>query len=157
MSSYQADWLVGDEGEWNEDDDEEGENGGEEGEGEANEMQEISGEGAPAITEEEEVVGVDEDDMDDGMSFGGSMLESVLGGPPTKSFSANRTKQQLADDDLEFPDEMDTPDDVAARVRFARYRALLSFRSSPWHPKENLPIDYSRIFQFENFSGAQRR
>jgi pre-rRNA-processing protein TSR1 len=67
------------------------------------------------------------------------------------------TKAERAEHDEQFPDEMDTPSDVAARVRFARYRALLSFRASPWHPKENLPIDYSRIFQFENFAGTQRR
>ena len=59
--------------------------------------------------------------------------------------------------DAEFPDEMDTPQDVSARHRFARYRALQSFRASPWHPKENLPQDYARIFQFENFAGAQKR
>eukprot|EP01038_Epipyxis_sp_PR26KG_P006017 gene6017-8287_t len=61
-----------------------------------------------------------------------------------------------AEDDLEFPDEVDTPTDVSARVRFARYRALQSFRTSPWHSKENLPPDYARIFQFENFSGTQK-
>ena len=64
--------------------------------------------------------------------------------------------RQLADE-VEFPDEIDTPQDVAARVRFARYRALQSFRSSPWHPKENLPPMYSRIFQLEDFLGMQKR
>lgn len=62
-----------------------------------------------------------------------------------------------ADNDKAFPDEMDTPDDVSARVRFSRYRSLQSFRSSPWHPKENLPIDYAKIYQFEDFNGTQRR
>jgi len=46
--------------------------------------------------------------------------------------------------------------DMAARKRFARFRALQSFRSSPWHPKENLPFEYSRIFQFANFSLTQK-
>ena len=66
-------------------------------------------------------------------------------------------KQQLAMDQQIYPDELDTPDDVSARTRFARYRALQSFRASHWHPKENLPGDYCGLFQFENFAGTQKR
>lgn len=39
----------------------------------------------------------------------------------------------------------------------SRYRGLQSFHSSPWDPKENLPIEYARIFQFENFRRTQKR
>ncbi|XP_077397944.1 pre-rRNA-processing protein TSR1 homolog [Festucalex cinctus] len=56
-----------------------------------------------------------------------------------------------------FPDEVDTPLDVAARIRFQRYRGLKSFRSSPWDPMENLPHNYSRIFQFQSFERTRRR
>ncbi len=61
------------------------------------------------------------------------------------------------DDEEERGDFVDTPFDMSARSRFARYRALQSFRSSVWHPKENLPSQYSKIFQFEDIKGMQKR
>ncbi|CAE6385373.1 unnamed protein product [Rhizoctonia solani] len=67
-----------------------------------------------------------------------------------------RTREREDADDLAFPDEIDTPQDTPARTRFARFRGLRSFRTSPWDPYENLPKDYARTFQFEDYARTER-
>ncbi|KAL7117675.1 hypothetical protein ACP275_03G087600 [Erythranthe tilingii] len=67
-----------------------------------------------------------------------------------------KIKEEHAEDD-EYPDEVDTPIDVPARKRFAKYRGVKSFRTSVWDPKESLPPEYARIFAFDNFLSTQKR
>ena len=132
MSSYQADWYVDEDGVF----DAEGAQVDEAG-----------------IGQEEERAEIPDQEGDDDMDMAGSMDAPVNG----DIISEKQRLRAMADEDAQFPDEMDTPVDKAARDRFARFRALQSFRSSLWHPKENLPHDYSRIFQFENFANVQKR
>ena len=67
------------------------------------------------------------------------------------------SKRQLEQEDIDYPDQVETPDDIPARVRFQRYRGLKSFRQSPWDPKEELPRDYAKIFQFRSMIRTQNR
>ncbi|KAF4323755.1 hypothetical protein JM18_000758 [Phytophthora kernoviae] len=62
------------------------------------------------------------------------------------------TNEELAEAEQEAKKQLDTP----ARVRFARYRGMKSLRTSEWDPKESLPSDYARLFQFDDFAMVQR-
>lgn len=46
--------------------------------------------------------------------------------------------------------------DQPARYRFIKYRGLQSFRSSPWDPKENLPVEYASLVEVENYGALQK-
>lgn len=67
-----------------------------------------------------------------------------------------RAREREVETDLAFPDELDTPKDISAQERFQRYRGMRSFRTSPWDPYENLPKDYAKIFQFEDYRRTER-
>ena len=145
MSSYQADWYVDEKGNF---------------EPEYEEVEQEAAEGKMTLENDDahDMKGSDDDDDDDddNMTMDGSILNMANFPGASSTSQPKKSKLKLAQEDDEFPDEIDTPEDVAARVRFARFRNLQSFRTSPWHPKENLPSEYSRIYQFENFNLAQR-
>ena len=71
-----------------------------------------------------------------------------------RSLLAQRKKDR--EDDMRFPDEVDHEEETSARDRFARYRALKSFRKSHWDPKENLPESYGAVYHFASFKATQR-
>ena len=84
---------------------------------------------------------IDEEEEEEGEGGGGGAARKA------------QLKAQVAaaaEEDAEYPDEVDTPDGVSARVRFQRYRSLKSFRSSPWDPRDGLPREYGRVWAFEN-------
>ena len=154
-SDYQAAWIV--------DDDADGEETG--GGDESSDSEESEGDDDDMDVPEAEDV---EDEEEGSLSSGEEteMASVTVAENEDEKYDANmdegeeeemRQKYRDAREDELFPDEVDTPLETAARVRFARYRGLRSFHFSSWDPKENLPTDYSRIFQFQNFNRSKRR
>ncbi|ETI20222.1 hypothetical protein G647_08256 [Cladophialophora carrionii CBS 160.54] len=69
-----------------------------------------------------------------------------------EEFRATRKKQ--AEEDLEFPDEIELPPDVLARERLAKYRGLKSLRTSEWNHAEDIPHqpqEYTRLLQVPEY------
>ncbi|NXG52133.1 TSR1 protein, partial [Psilopogon haemacephalus] len=147
-SKYQAAWIVDDEEDTEKDDhddDEEDDNFDDDMMEEAVSQEgESSEEEGEAAEEDCETMTIPESLRDDQYDEKVKEDEEML----------ERYKQERMDE--MFPDEVDTPRDVPARVRFQKYRGLKSFRTSPWDPKENLPRDYARIFQFQDFSRTRK-
>lgn len=118
----------------------------------------------------------DEEQMaDEGSEDGASVAPSGMAGtedhwdvssnmtmevPTSEVIAAEKRRREVllqrSEEELEFPDEVDTPLEVPARERFQRYRGLKSFRTSSWDPYEDLPVEYSRIWEFEAFGSTAR-
>ncbi|KAG5639466.1 hypothetical protein H0H81_001588 [Sphagnurus paluster] len=139
MSAYQASWIIDE----SEDD---------EGEDEPKDGSEVH---MDDIEEEEEMqdMPIDDDMESDRRDV---HFEDLDNEEEEKQLNSWRNREREEENDLTFPDEIDTPKEIAARVRFQRFRGMRSFRTSPWDPFENLPRDYARIFQFEDFKRTER-
>jgi len=100
-----------------------------------------------AVPEDEEATA--EDDADD----------AALGyqNDQDAGMEAVAQKQKLERDEQTHPDEVEYPMHTECRTRFARYRGLKSFKDSAWDSRENLPLEYGQIFQFQNFEASKNR
>ncbi|KAL3102322.1 hypothetical protein niasHS_003731 [Heterodera schachtii] len=140
-SEYQANWLIDDSDGTDENDEDESEEAEEE-EKEDEEMGES--EDGKADDQQSILSAGEESEMDAGND----------GDDGTDEAARERFRQQR--ENLQWPDEVETPRDISARERFQRYRGLKSFRTSPWDPKENLPHDYARIYKFVDFKRTRK-
>lgn len=69
-----------------------------------------------------------------------------------EEFRASRKTE--AEEDLEFPDEIELHPDVLARERLAKYRGLKSLRTSEWNHAEDAPhepFEYKRLLQVADY------
>ena len=65
---------------------------------------------------------------------------------------AKTSLQYRKPDEMEVPDEVDTPVGVSCREVFSKYRGLSSMKPGSMDPSVNLPREYSSIYSFENMA-----
>ncbi|CAO3657801.1 unnamed protein product [Umbelopsis vinacea] len=150
-SSYQAAWIVDDDDDEYSDVDEDEDD---------NEMMDDDEEDVEAAGVDAGFPSFDDDDEYENIDMNGKDKvdeDEFDAAEEDRQLQEYLARQKELKSHLDFPDEIDTPLDTPARTRFARYRGLQSFRTSPWDPYENLPIDYSRIFQYENYNRTKNR
>ncbi|KAI2625496.1 hypothetical protein GGS21DRAFT_304821 [Xylaria nigripes] len=69
-------------------------------------------------------------------------------------------KRDEAEEDKEFPDEIELHPHVLARERLAKYRGLKSLRTSPWNKEEDQPYEpeeWSRLLQISDYKSSRNR
>ncbi|XP_017397124.1 pre-rRNA-processing protein TSR1 homolog isoform X2 [Cebus imitator] len=140
-SSYQAEWIL---------------DSGSQSDGEGDEYDDMEHEDFMEEESQDESSEEEEEEYET-MTIGESVHDDLYDKKVDEEAEA-KMLEKYKQERLEemFPDEVDTPRDVAARIRFQKYRGLKSFRTSPWDPKENLPQEYARIFQFQNFTNSRK-
>ncbi|KAK3343982.1 hypothetical protein B0T25DRAFT_313716 [Lasiosphaeria hispida] len=69
-----------------------------------------------------------------------------------------KNKRTEAEDDMEFPDEIELLPNVLARERLLKYRGLKSIRTSPWQVEEDVahqPEDWQRLLRVPNYQASR--
>ncbi|KAL8649106.1 MAG: hypothetical protein Q9226_005713 [Calogaya cf. arnoldii] len=78
----------------------------------------------------------------------------------TQELSAYRSSRKTsAEEDLEFPDEIELHPNVLARERLSRYRGLRSLKTSTWdttEDKAHQPEDYDRLLRIPDYKSARK-
>ena len=72
-----------------------------------------------------------------------------------KAYRSSRKNE--AEENFEFPDEIELHPNVLARERLIKYRGLRSFRTSPWAEREDKlyePEEWARLLRIPNYKAA---
>lgn len=70
------------------------------------------------------------------------------------------SKRDEAEEDKEFPDEIELHPNVLARERLSKYRGLKSLRTSPWNKEEDQPYqpeEWTRLLQISDYQSSRNR
>jgi len=67
-----------------------------------------------------------------------------------------KLKRKAEQEWKEWPDEVTVFRGEIMRYRFEKYRGLPSFKHSTWDVNLGLPLEYSQIYRFQNFSVSER-
>lgn len=153
-SDYQAAWILDSDFEESdfEDDDENGND----------EMQVDNGEDTRPEDGEEGLVGESKSTYAP-TEFEDDKSEMFLDPSPdqeAEEIQAFRNRQKDAEEDLEFPDEIELAPNVLARERLARYRGLKSLRTSKWETMPDIPhqpAHWNRLVRIENYKGMKSK
>lgn len=65
--------------------------------------------------------------------------------------------KDMSEEEAWNPDMVDTPVNLSARQRFAKYRGLKSFHTGKWDPAENLPPQFAYIYKLQGYSRIRDR
>ncbi|KAJ5495965.1 Ribosome biogenesis protein tsr1 [Penicillium diatomitis] len=141
-------------------------------------LEDVSDSGSDIVDEDDdedmemEVTGAPEDgffaDKEDAMTEGGpsEYPQSEMFMDPSPEDEAQelaeyrKSRRTEAEEDLEFPDEIELHPNVLARERLARFRGLKNMKLSPWETSEDRPHepeDWRRLLQFGDYKGAKNR
>lgn len=105
-----------------------------------------------AEKKDEEIIDFDidiKDDDEDDLSFVEEDDQEDEDGKISNKHKMKTSLQYRTIEEMEFPDEVDTPIEVPARERFNKYRGLASMKTGSWDPLEDLPREYANIYSFE--------
>ncbi|TQW00005.1 hypothetical protein V2A60_005418 [Cordyceps javanica] len=89
------------------------------------------------------------------------MMEELDEAADAEQLAQYRSKKRdEAEDDKEFPDEIELHPHVLARERLSRYRGLKSLRTSVWQEDEDRahePEDWRRLLQIPDYASSKSR